>query len=374
MRLLILYDVLSPEPYGGVERRNDQLARVLVEHGHSVTLSGLGEGPTNAPYDAISLGPLLPLYDKRGRRTATRALRYTRRIRRLDLTQFDAVETASLPYVHLFPLARTCARHGVSLAVTWYEFWGDYWRGYVGAARAPAFRIIERLAARRGNRIAASCRLTGDRLARLRPDVRVIPCGLDVDEVVAAARKKPDRPAAPIVFAGRLQDSKRIDLLLHAVSCMSRPGLLVSVFGDGPDRARLERLANEMDLGERVEFWGRVPTSQELWSVLATAELAVQPSEREGFGLFPLEAMALGLPVVYCESPESAVGELVRDGREGMACASEPAALAQALDDLLESPERRRGLSEAARRRADEYRWDRLLPRYLEWLGFPDAR
>jgi glycosyltransferase involved in cell wall biosynthesis len=117
-----------------------------------------------------------------------------------------------------------------------------------------------------------------------------------------------------------------------------------------------------------------VPTSRELWSALATAELAVQPSEREGFGLFPLEAMALGLPVVYCESPESAVGELVRDGREGLACAPDADALARALEGLLAAPERRRQLAEAARRRAEEYSWDRVASLYIEWLGLPGAR
>jgi glycosyltransferase involved in cell wall biosynthesis len=371
MRLLILFDILSPAAQGGLERRNDELARALCDRGHEVTVCGLGEPPRDKPYGVLSLGSAPPLYNRRGRRTVTRAFHYARRVASLDLRPYDVVETASLPYAHLFPLARACARRGIPLAVTWYEFWGRYWASYVGAAKAPVFRLIERLAAGLGNRVAASCQLTAARLRACRQRVQVIPCGLDVDKVVTAGERRSGQPAAPVAFAGRLQDNKRVDLLLRAVARMSRHGLVLSVFGDGPERARLERLAAELGLGERVEFRGFVPTSRELWSALSSAQIAVQPSAREGFGLFPLEAMALGLTVVYCKSPESAVGELVRDGTEGIACEAEPTALAQALDGLLDSPAQRERFAQAARRRANEYRWDCVAKLYLDWLDFP---
>ena len=94
--------------------------------------------------------------------------------------------------------------------------------------------------------------------------------------------------------------------------------------------------------------------------------MAVQPSEREGFGLFPLEAMAAGLPVVYCESPESAVPELVRDGVEGICTAPEPKALAAALERLLADGEEWRRLHENAVKRASGYDWDEVARRIEE--------
>jgi glycosyltransferase involved in cell wall biosynthesis len=88
--------------------------------------------------------------------------------------------------------------------------------------------------------------------------------------------------------------------------------------------------------------------------------VAVQPSEREGFGLFPLEAMAAGLPVVYCESSESAVPELVRDGVEGICTAPDPAALARVLDRLLTDDVEWTRLRTNALTRAAGYDWDEI--------------
>jgi glycosyltransferase involved in cell wall biosynthesis len=112
-----------------------------------------------------------------------------------------------------------------------------------------------------------------------------------------------------------------------------------------------------------VDFRGHVETSEEVWENLGRAQIAVQPSEREGFGLFPLEAMAAGLPVVYCESPESAVPELVRHGVEGFCCPPEPAALAEALDRLLTNGEEWSRLQRNALERAAGYDWDEIAKR-----------
>ena len=90
----------------------------------------------------------------------------------------------------------------------------------------------------------------------------------------------------------------------------------------------------------------------------------MQPSAREGFGLFPLEAMAAGLPVVHCESSESAVAELVRDGIEGIAAPADPMGLAAALATLLTDEPRRARLAAAARARAAEYDYDAIAAQF----------
>src|SRR5262249_56915061 len=115
---------------------------------------------------------------------------------------------------------------------------------------------------------------------------------------------------------------------------------------------RLEELTRRLGVAARVRFRGHVPTSEEVWRELGAARIAVQPSDREGFGPFPLEAMAAGLPVVYCRSAESAVGELVRDGVEGIASDPSAAALAAALRTLLLDAGRRAAAVTAAPTRA----------------------
>jgi glycosyltransferase involved in cell wall biosynthesis len=428
VKLLVLYETVYPDFIGGVELRNYELAAALGRRGHEVTLAGFCGGlTTSAPgLRIVSLGELGGLYNSSGKRSTRQALRFARAVARLDLAPYDLVETANMPYVHLLPLAARCAAARQPLLVTWYEYWGAYWHGYVGHLRAPAYRAVELLTAQLGTAVAATSDLTRGRLTRARRllgrrapagrAVELLPGGITVSRVRAAAAGAPlqngplpggiasPQPSAaagtprasgtaakdgpPLIYAGRLLEHKRLDLLLGAVAILAAhecggPGSLadddnaavaadiagdslaplLTVFGEGPDRPRLERLAAELGIAGRVRFRGHVQSSEEVWQELGRALLAVQPSAREGFGLFPLEAMAAGLPVVYCTSPESAVGELVRDGIEGVATSPEAGALAAALRRLLQDAAERRRLAQNAGSRAEAYDWDEIAER-----------
>jgi glycosyltransferase involved in cell wall biosynthesis len=371
VKILIVYETVYPDFIGGVEHRNYALAVALGRRGHEVTLAGFcGALPDDPPaLRVLSLGDLGALYNREGKRSTRQAVRFAARLARLDIRGYDVIETPNVPYVHLFPLAARCALAGRPLLVTWYEHWGPYWKEYVGRWKAPAYRAVEWATAHLGDEVTATSRLTAERLAaaRRRPGVEIVPCGIEVAQVQrAAAASRGDGP--PLVYTGRLLEHKRLDLLLRALPALAaaRPGPLLTVFGEGPDRPRLERLAGELGVAERVRFRGHVETSEEVWRELGRAEIAVQPSAREGFGLFPLEAMAAGLPVVYCESTESAVSELVRDGREGIASAAAPAALARHLGRLLADDGERGRLAAAGRARAAEFDWGEIARRMEE--------
>ncbi len=388
MKLLIVYETVYPDFIGGVELRNHEVAAALCRRGHEVTLAGFCSGLTSTVENLhiVSLGDLGGhLYNRSGKRSTRQALRFAAAVRGLDLAPYDAVETPNMPYVHLLPLAWKCAAAGKPLLVTWYEHWGAYWRGYVGPIKAPAYRAVEWLTSHLGTAVTATSELTRGRLAAARlagrrrtgaggaaGAVEILPCGITVSRVRAAAGHDPGS-GPPLIYAGRLLEHKRLGLLLRAVQSLEgagggagAAGPLLTIFGEGPDRRRLEALAAELGVAGRVLFRGHVKSSEEVWRELGRARLAVQPSAREGFGLFPLEAMAAGLPVVYCGSPESAVGELVRDGVEGVAVAADPGALAAALAALLapagEAERRRLGHNAAVR--AALYDWDEIAARF----------
>jgi glycosyltransferase involved in cell wall biosynthesis len=403
VKLLVLYETVYPDFIGGLELRNYELAAALGRRGHEVTLAGFCGGlTTSAPgLRIVSLGELGGLYNSSGKRSTRQALRFARAVARLDLAPYDLIETANMPYVHLLPLAARCAAARKPLLVTWYEHWGAYWHGYVGHLRAPAYRAVELLTAQLGTAVAATSDLTRGRLARARrllgrrrAAVELLPGGITVSRVRADAAGAGETPHAglagpkpgaapdawprhgpPLIYAGRLLEHKRLDLLLRALALLAQEDgarasptaagetPLLTVFGEGPDRPRLERLAAELGIAARVRFRGHVQSSEEVWQELGQALVAVQPSAREGFGLFPLEAMAAGLPVVYCTSPESAVGELVRDGVEGVAAAPEPGALAGALSRLLQDGAERERLARHAMARAERYDWDEIAER-----------
>lgn len=383
MKILFLYETVYPDFIGGVEVRNYHLAAALARRGNQVTLAGFcGELTTDLPnLRILSFGPRPNLYNAEGKRSTRQSLRFAATVAhpaRLDLGDFDVVETASVPYIHLLPLAARCASAGKPLLVTWYEYWGPYWKGYVGSRRAPVYRAIEWLTAQLGDAVTATSELTRSRLAEARAavalsrtdEVDLVPCGLEVGEVTAAAGLAVHGSGPPLLYAGRLLTHKRLDLLLHAVALLAREGgsegPLLTIFGEGPDRPRLTRLAEELGIAPRVLFRGHVEEDAEVWKELGRARLAVQPSAREGFGLFPLEAMAVGLPVVYCQSPESAVGELVRDGIEGVAAPPEPEELAAVLHHLLADEAEWRRFSQNARARAAGYDWSSIAERIEE--------
>ena len=360
MKILLVYETVYPDFIGGVESRNYELAAALRRRGHEVTLAGFRKPRTDgSPAPGVrSLGELDGLYNAAGQRSTRGAIRFALTVPWIDVSGYDVVETANMPYLHIFPLALKCALAGKPLLVTWYEYWGDYWKGYVGRLKAPLYKAIEWCTGQVGTAVTATSRLTQERLAgQRRGGVELVPCGIHVDEVRRAAAM--DGPRAgrvpPLIYAGRLLRAKRVDLLLRAVALIAprHPGVLLTVFGDGPHK-------EELGIADRIDFRGHVETSEEVWRNLGQARIAVQPSEREGFGLFPLEAMAAGLPVVYCESPESALPELVRHGVEGICTPPEPAPLAAALDRLLTDGEEWRRLQRNALERAAGYAWDEV--------------
>jgi glycosyltransferase involved in cell wall biosynthesis len=174
----------------------------------------------------------------------------------------------------------------------------------------------------------------------------------------------PHRPAAPprIVCIGRLRSEKGHAHLLRAFAAVrgSRPDVSLDLLGDGPERASLVRVADELGLGESVVFHGDVP---DVWPVLASATIAVQPSLVEQFGIGALEAMAAGVPIVASRTgglgplvEESAAGVLVPPGDAG--------ALATAIISLLADPSARNLLGRAGPAYAAGLRLDQTLGAY----------
>jgi UDP-glucose:(heptosyl)LPS alpha-1,3-glucosyltransferase len=114
-----------------------------------------------------------------------------------------------------------------------------------------------------------------------------------------------------------------------------------------------------------VVFHGLL-TSERVFREMARSRVAVQPSSQDSFGMFPLEAMATGLPVVYCKAPDSALPELVRDGRQGWGVEPDPEAMAAVLRRLLADTAEWGRLRTGALARAAEYDWESIVLRAEE--------
>ncbi len=159
------------------------------------------------------------------------------------------------------------------------------------------------------------------------------------------------------VTVGRLVSLKRIDQILAAVAQVDRLGVVI--VGDGPERARLERLAADRGLNDRVYFAGQRDRSETL-ALMAACDFLVLNSTYEGMPHVALEAMALGLPVVA-----TAVGgtpEVVRDGRNGLLIpSSDEEALGRAMARLYSDRELYRRLAAGAGQRAVSFGFQSML-------------
>jgi phosphatidylinositol alpha-mannosyltransferase len=194
----------------------------------------------------------------------------------------------------------------------------------------------------------------------------IIPPGIDL------VRFSPDlsdrgAPRVPtVLFVGRLDERKGLEVLLRAMPIVlqERPDARLAIVGDGPRRASAERLSEELGIGGRVAFMGRV-SREELPHVYASASLYVSPAlGGESFGIVLLEAMASGVPVIasdirgYDEVVASDVGVRVPPG--------DPHALGHAIRRVLSDTREADRLAAAGLRRAASYAWPRIAELTLQ--------
>jgi glycosyltransferase involved in cell wall biosynthesis len=160
----------------------------------------------------------------------------------------------------------------------------------------------------------------------------------------AEAREALGLPSDALVAlcAARLVDQKRHDVLLRAWQRLPSECMLL-IAGDGPNRAALEGLSEELQLGERVRILG---SRGDVPRLLAAADVATLASDWEGLPIFVLEAMAAGRPVVATEV--DGLVEVLRDGGGILVPPRSPAELAAALSHLLQDPAARAVASAAA--------------------------
>jgi len=248
--------------------------------------------------------------------------------------------------------------------------------------RAPVSRAVLGRVLRGAAEVVAAGEYAADeaeRAARRGLPVTVVPPGVDVDrfrplsaDERADVRRKLDLPldADLVVGLSRLVPRKGFDVLIEAAARLapSRPDLLVAIGGSGRDRERLERRARE--LRAPVRFLGRVDDA-DLPGLYGAADVFAMVCrnrwlglEQEGFGIVFVEAAAAGVPQIAGDSGGSA--EAVADGVTGLVVddPDDPAQVADALGRLLDDPDLRRRMGEAARRRVErDFAYDVLARR-----------
>ena len=162
-------------------------------------------------------------------------------------------------------------------------------------------------------------------------------------ELLKVANSKPTEGATEshssvtVLSMARLVAGKGVDVMIHAlVNLPARVQLVIA--GDGEQKPELQRLVEDLGLGQRVRFAGWV-SGQDKARLLERTDIFCLPSTYDAFPMSMVEAMAHGLPVVAVKW--GGIPDMVADGRVGfLADEPRPEAIAEAIEGLLDKDRR----------------------------------
>lgn len=292
LRVLQVIDSLQ---IGGAETFLRDLALGLNRRGVHVEVYQLRHVENHLTEELLKRG--IPVLSS-GRRSLYSWGQVTSLIPLLESGRYDIV------HVHLFPaqlwVAVAAVRAGVDIPLVTTE------HNTRNRRRRRVFRPMDTWMYRQYRAILAISEAVAASLAQFIPSIQsrlhVINNGIDLERFSRAAgydkRCLIGHDAPLVVAVSRFDPPKDHQTLIRAVAGL--PGVHAVLVGDGPLRSRTEQLAKRLGVSDRIHFLGR---RSDVPSILRTADVFVQSSRWEGFGLATVEAMACGLPVVASKVP-----------------------------------------------------------------------
>ena len=234
--------------------------------------------------------------------------------------------------------------------------------------KAIAYSLLERRNLSHAARLHATSAQEAEAIEKLRlgVDVAVVPNGVDLCAAQQAAKGYRARLGIGagdfvVLFLGRMHRIKRLDLVADAFSLLRSTHPTAHLVLAGPDEHRLlpdlrRRLAAHADAVHTVGPVG----GDEKWALLKDADVMVQASDSESFGVAIVESLAAGVPVVTTRTtPWRELG----DRGAGFWVEQTAPAIADALHNLAAAPERRARMGERAAVFAREaFGWDAVAP------------
>ena len=170
-----------------------------------------------------------------------------------------------------------------------------------------------------------------------------------VDSELFAPGSEPCSGGPIVLSVGNLIPIKGHEFLIRAVAAIVSdfPELILEIIGQGPEQSRLQALAQQVGIGNRVRFLG-LQSRHEVAAAMRRCTVFALPSRYEGLGCVYLEAMSAGKPVIGCRG--QGIAEIIQHGSNGfLVGADNEKELALALAMLLRDEPRRRNLGAAAR-------------------------
>ena len=362
MKIAYVYDAVYPWVKGGAEKRIYDISKRLVERGHEVHLFGMKwwDGESTIEQNGIYLhGVCEPreLYVE-GRRSIKEGLYFGIKTLTGLKGDFDVIDCQEFPYFSCFSAKVHSLLNKSKLVITWLEVWDDYWYEYLG--RKGVFgKVVEKITAHLADTSIAISEKTKRNLEKIgvKREVKTIPLGIDFEKI---ERIKVSNEESDIIFAGRLIKEKNVDVLINALELVREeiPDIKCIIIGDGPEKSKLEKLANDLGLDNNIKFTGFLENYDDVISYMKTSKVFALPSTREGFGLVVIEANACGLPVIAIDHERNAAKDLIIDGENGFICnISEK----DVSEKILMALDKKEEIGKECVENAMRYDWDRVV-------------
>jgi len=336
---------------GGVQQHVQDLAEALIDLGHQVSVISAADDDVPLPSYVVPAGGAVPVPYNGSVARLSFGFKAASRVRRW-------VRDGDFDVLHVHEPAAP----SLSLLACWVAtgpivatFHTANPRSRVMHAAEPMLQsALEKISAR----IAVSEAARRTLVEHLGGDAVLIPNGVAVRRF-AKADPLPGWPGdgGAIGFLGRLDEPRKgLAVLLRAFELIGpqRPGLRLLIAGPGDADEVRERVSPE--LRDRVVLLGRVSEEDKVQALHSVDVFCAPNTGGESFGIVLAEAMAAGAPIVA--SDIEAFRRVLRGGLAGeLFAAGDPAGLARAAERLLDDPDRRASLSDAAFEAVRVYDW-----------------
>lgn len=363
MRLLIVsFD--PPENVGGVEGRASAYTKELTEMGNFIELIVLAPNYDFSTTDFH--GVPLKRYPSSFTKVASSFRAAVREMNRKSIDSIFLLSGALTLFGNLLLLqAKLCHRRTLVFL---------YGKDLLSSRSNPFRQLMVLVACLLSDGVATNSRFTAALTPRMAANkVAILYPGVD-PETAEGHVKTNQAHSRRILFVGRLVDRKGIDDLFRAFQMIHQkiPDSKVEIVGDGPERKKLEALAQRLGISSQVLFRGEL-TGRPLYEAYARASIVVGPSrssrvDAEGFGTVFIEAGLFGKACLGTKS--GGIPDAIQDGKTGMLVPeSNLQALGESMLFLLTNEALRMKLGESGRTRVlEHFTWRKSATRLLELL------
>ena len=328
-------------PLGGLFRHVLDLTREQIARGHAVGL--VVDSLTGGPHAEAILAELepslalglrrMPMLRKPQVADFINTARIEAHARRLEADVIHGHGSKGGVYARGFGLWR----HGKGPLRCYTPHGGSF--NHVASPPVQALYMgVERLLAARTDVLLFESVFIANRFHQRIGDtgamVRIVQNGIGPEEFVAVT---PDAEAADFLYVGELRSAKGIDTLIDALAILQRRlgrPVSLNLAGTGPDQSQLAALASSRGLAGSVKFLGLVPARR----AFALGRALVVPSRAESLPYIVLEAAGAQVPMIATDV--GGIGEVFGPYRDRLIACDDPAALARALERMVEAEPR----------------------------------